>query len=244
MWLSLAGAFRVGFYAVIDLKLLRESPDAVRRSQTSRGEDLALVDTLLAADTARRSAISTADSLRADQKAASKKVGAASADERRALLQRAKELAEQVKAAEAEQADAEAALTTAHMAISNVIIDGVPAGGEEDYAVLDVVGEPAAIDHPKDHLELGEALGLIDMERGAKVSGSRFYFLTGRGALLQLGLLQLAIRLAADNGFIPVIPPVLVRPEVMSGTGFLGAHAEEVYRVEAGDLYLVGTSEG
>jgi seryl-tRNA synthetase len=228
---------------VIDLKLLRENPGAVRQSQKSRGEDPALVDTLLAADTARRTAISTADSLRAEQKAASKKVGAAAADERPALLQRAKELAEQVKAAETAQVQAEAAFTAAHMAISNVIIDGVPAGGEDDYSVLDVVGEPAAIDNPKDHLELGEALGLIDMERGAKVSGSRFYFLTGRGALLQLGLLQLAIRLAADNGFIPVIPPVLVRPEVMSGTGFLGAHAEEVYRVEADDLYLVGTSE-
>jgi seryl-tRNA synthetase len=223
--------------------LLRANPDAVRRSQTSRGEDPALVDILLAADTARRTAISTADSLRADQKAASKKVGAASADERPALLARAKELAEQVKAAEAEQADAEAAFVAAHMAISNVIIDGVPAGGEDDYAVLDVVGEPAAIDNPKDHLELGEALGLIDMERGAKVSGSRFYFLTGQGALLQLGLLQMAIRLAADNGFVPIIPPVLVRAEVMSGTGFLGAHADEVYRVEADDLYLVGTSE-
>jgi len=223
--------------------MLRENPDTVRRSQTSRGEDPALVDVLLAADTARRAAISTADSLRAEQNAASKKVGAASADERPALLQRAKELAEQVKAAETEQAAAEAAFTAAHMAISNVIIDGVPAGGEADYAVLDVVGEPTAIDDPKDHLELGEALGLIDMERGAKVSGSRFYFLTGRGALLQLGLLQLAIRLAADNGLVPIIPPVLVRPEVMSGTGFLGAHADEVYRVEADDLYLVGTSE-
>ena len=228
---------------MIDLKLLRENPDAVRQSQTSRGEDPALVDTLLAADAARRTAISTADSLRAEQKAASKQVGAASADERPALLQRAKELAEQVKAAEAEQSEAEAAFIAAHMAISNVIIDGVPAGGEDDYTILDVIGEPAAIDNPKDHLELGEVLGLIDMERGAKVSGSRFYFLTGRGALLQLGLLQLAIRLAADNGFIPVIPPVLVRPEMMSGTGFLGAHADEVYRVEADDLYLVGTSE-
>jgi seryl-tRNA synthetase len=243
MWLSSTGTARVGFYAVIDLKLLRENPDAVRQSQRSRGEDPALVDTLLAADTARRTAISTADSLRAEQKAASKKVGAAAAEERPALLQRAKELAEQVKAAETAQAEAETRFTAANMAISNVIIDGVPAGGEDDYSVLDVVGEPAAIDNPKDHLELGEALGLIDMERGAKVSGSRFYFLTGRGALLQLGLLQLAIRLAADNAFIPVIPPVLVRPEVMSGTGFLGAHAEEVYRVEADDLYLVGTSE-
>jgi seryl-tRNA synthetase len=228
---------------VIDLKLLRGNPDAVRASQQKRGEDPALVDTLLAADTARRTAIASADSLRAEQKAASKRVGGASPDERPALLQQAKELAEQVKVAEALQAEAEATFTAAHMAISNVVVDGVPAGGEDDYAVLDVVGEPAAIDNPKDHLELGEKLGLIDMERGAKVSGSRFYFLTGQGALLQLGLLQMAIRLAADNGFVPIIPPVLVRPEIMSGTGFLGAHADEVYRVEADDLYLVGTSE-
>ncbi len=228
---------------MIDLKLLRENPDAVRQSQQSRGEDPSLVDALLAADTARRTAISSADSLRADQKIVSREVGKASAEERPALMQQARDLADQVKSAEAEQANAEAAFTAAHMAISNVIIDGVPAGGEDDYAVLDVVGEPAAIDNPKDHLELGEMLGLIDMERGAKVSGSRFYFLTGQGALLQLGLLQMAIRLAADNGFVPIIPPVLVRPEVMSGTGFLGAHADEVYRVEADDLYLVGTSE-
>jgi seryl-tRNA synthetase len=228
---------------VIDLKLLRDNPDAVRRSQVSRGEDSALVDALLAADAERRKAISTADTLRAEQKAASKKVGGASPDDRPALLQGAKELAEQVKAAEATQAEAETAFTAAHLAISNVIIDGVPAGGEDDFVELERVGEPAAIDNPKDHLELGEALGLLDMERGAKVSGSRFYFLTGQGALLQLGLLNMAIRLAADNGFVPIIPPVLVRPEVMSGTGFLGAHADEVYRVEADDLYLVGTSE-
>ncbi|AXN47317.1 Serine--tRNA ligase [Mycobacterium marinum] len=228
---------------MIDLKLLREDPDVVRRSQLSRGEDPALVDALLTADTARRTAISTADSLRAEQKAASKGVGGASPEERPALLQRAKDLAEQVKAAEATQSETETAFTAAHMAIPNVILDGVPAGGEGDYAVLDVVGEPRAIDNPKDHLELGESLGLIDMARGAKVAGSRFYFLTGQGALLQLGLLQLALRLAVGNGFIPMIPPVLVRPEVMAGTGFLGAHADEVYRLEADDLYLVGTSE-
>jgi seryl-tRNA synthetase len=228
---------------VIDLKLLRENPDAVRRSQVSRGEDPALVDTLLAADAARRTAIAKADSLRADQKAASREVGRASADQRPALLRQARDLADQVKAAEAEQADAEQAFTAAHMAISNVILDGVPAGGEDNYTVLDVVGEPAAIDNPKDHLELGESLNLIDMARGAKVAGSRFYFLTGRGALLQLGLLQLAARLATDNGFTLMIPPVLVRPEVMAGTGFLGAHAEEVYHIPADDLYLVGTSE-
>ena len=228
---------------MIDLKFLREEPEAVRRSQRSRGEDPALVDALVNADSARRAAISAADSLRAEQRAASKSVGAAPAAERPALLQRAKDLAERVKAAEAEQAAAETAFTAAHLAISNVVIDGVPAGGEDDYAVLETVGEPPVLADPKDHLELGESLGLIDMQRGAKVSGSRFYFLTGRGALLQLGLLQLALRLAVENGFIPMIPPVLVRPEVMSGTGFLGAHAEEVYRLDADDLYLVGTSE-
>jgi seryl-tRNA synthetase len=228
---------------VIDLKLLRENPDAVRESQQKRGEDPSLVDMLLAADTKRRSAIATADSLRADQKVVSKAVGKASPDERPALLQQAKDLAEQVKAAESQQAETESTFTAAHMAISNVIIDGVPAGGEDDFVELERVGEPSAIDNPKDHLEIGEALGLLDMERGAKVSGSRFYFLTGHGALLQLGLLNMAIRLAADNGFTPMIPPVLVRPEVMSGTGFLGAHADEIYRVEADDLYLVGTSE-
>ncbi|OBB31517.1 serine--tRNA ligase [Mycolicibacterium peregrinum] len=228
---------------MIDLKLLRDNPDIVRASQRARGEDPARVDALLQADAARRAAISTADNLRADQKAASKLVGKATPEERPALLQRAKDLAEQVKAAEVAQAEAESAFTAAHMAIGNVIIDGVPAGGEDDFALLDTVGEPRAIENAKDHLELGEALGLIDMERGAKVSGSRFYFLTGAGALLQLGLLQLATQVAVANGFTLMIPPVLVRPEVMAGTGFLGAHADEIYRLEADDLYLVGTSE-
>ena len=228
---------------MIDLKLLRDNPDAVRASQRARGEDPGLVDALLAADAARRAAVSAADNLRAEQKAASKLVGKAAPDERPALLERAKRLAEKVKAAEADQAEAEKAFTAAHLAISNVIIEGVPAGGEDDFVVLDTVGEPRAIDDPKDHVELGESLGLIDLERGAKVSGARFYFLTGAGALLQLGLLQLATRLAIDNGFTLLIPPVLVRPEVMAGTGFLGAHSEEVYRIEADDLYLVGTSE-
>ncbi len=228
---------------VIDLKVLREDPEAVRRSQQHRGEDPALVDVLLQADAARRSAIATADALRGEQKSASKSVGAASPQERPALLERAKHLAAAVKEAEARQAEAEESFTAAHLAIPNLVIGGVPAGGEDDYSVLDVVGEPRSIDDPKDHLELGEALGLIDMERGAKVSGSRFYFLTGRGALLQLGLLQLAVRLATDNGFTLMIPPVLVRPEIMAGTGFLGAHADEIYRIESEDLYLVGTSE-
>ncbi|QZT62622.1 serine--tRNA ligase [Mycolicibacterium austroafricanum] len=228
---------------MIDLKVLRENPDAVRASQLARGEDPGLVDALADADTARRAAISAADNLRAEQKSASRLVGKASPEERPALLAAAKELADKVRAAESDQAEAEKTYNAAHMAISNVIIDGVPAGGEDDFVVLDTVGEPTALTDPKDHLELGESLGLIDMERGAKVSGSRFYFLTGFGALLQLGLFQLAVRTATENGFTLVIPPVLVRPEIMSGTGFLGAHADEVYRVEADDLYLVGTSE-
>src|SRR6478736_3472523 len=229
--------------AVIDLKLLRENPDLVRASQLARGEDPGLVDALLKADTARRAAVSAADNLRAEQKAVSKEVGAASKEDRPAVLARAKGLAEKVKAAESEQSNAEKAFSAAHMAISNVIIDGVPSGGEDDFVVLDTVGEPPAITDPKDHVALGESLGLFDLERGAKVSGARFYFLTGYGALLQLGLMQLAVRLATENGFTLVIPPVLVRPEIMEGTGFLGAHSEEVYRLEADDLYLVGTSE-
>ncbi|HEY5844881.1 MAG TPA: serine--tRNA ligase [Mycobacterium sp.] len=228
---------------MIDLKLLRDDPDAVRRSQISRGEDPALVDDLLSADAARRGAIATADTMRAEQKSVSKQVGSAAPEERPAILAQAKELAARVKDAEAGQAAAEKAFTSAHMAVANVVIDGVPAGGEDDFIVLDTVGEPTNMDNPRDHLELGESLRLIDMERGAKVSGSRFYFLTGRGALLQLGLLQLATRVAVDNGFTLMIPPVLVRPEIMSGTGFLGAHADEVYRIEGDDLYLVGTSE-
>lgn len=228
---------------VIDLKLLREDAEAVRRSQLSRGEDPALVDALLEADTARRAAISAADTLRAEQKTASRSVGSATPDERPALLEHAKRLAGAVKDAEARQSEAEEAFTAAHLSIQNVIIEGVPAGGENDFAVLDVVGEPREIANPRDHLEIGEALGLIDMERGAKVSGSRFYFLTGRGALLQLGLLQLAVRLATENGFTLMIPPVLVRPEVMAGTGFLGSHADEIYHLPDDDLYLVGTSE-
>jgi len=227
---------------VIDLKLLRDDPELVRRSQRVRGEDPALVDALLDADAARRAAVLAADNLRAEQKALGKKVGRASAEERPALLQGSQELSAQVKAAEAEQAEADAALDTAHRAISNVV-EGAPAGGEDDYLVLEHIGKPASLADPKDHLELGESLGMIDMERGAKVSGARFYFLTGAGAMLQLGLLQLAAHKATAAGFTMMIPPVLVRPEIMSGTGFLGAHAAEVYKLAEDDLYLVGTSE-
>ncbi|MEV0947116.1 serine--tRNA ligase [Rhodococcus sp. NPDC049939] len=229
---------------MIDLKFLRENPDAVRQSQRMRGEDPALVDSLLEADAARRAAVLAGDTLRAEQKAFGKKVGQASPEERPALLEGSKELAAKVKQAEAEQHKAQAALDAAHRAISNIVQEGAPAGGEDDFTTLEVVGDIPTFDfEPKDHLELGESLGLIDMERGAKVSGARFYFLTGFGAMLQLGMLQLAAQKAMANGFQMMIPPVLVRPEVMSGTGFLGSHADEVYHLADDDLYLVGTSE-
>ncbi|MFI8569829.1 serine--tRNA ligase [Rhodococcus sp. NPDC078407] len=229
---------------MIDLKFLRDNPDAVRASQRTRGEDPALVDALLDADASRRAAVLAGDQLRAEQKALGKKVGKASAEDRPALLAGASELAAKVKAAQAAEAEADAALDTAHRAISNIVQDGTPAGGEDDFVLLETVGQIPEFDfEPKDHLELGESLNLIDMERGAKVSGSRFYFMTGYGALLQQGLLQLAAQKAVKNGFTMMIPPVLVRPEIMSGTGFLGAHADEIYRLEADDLYLVGTSE-
>jgi seryl-tRNA synthetase len=183
------------------------------------------------------------EALRAEQNQLGKRMPKASGDERAALLARTKELSSQVKAAQAEVDAAEAALRAAQLALPNIVEDGAPAGGEDDYVVLREVGDRPAIDAPRDHLELGEALGAIDMERGAKVSGSRFYYLTGPGALLQLALLQLGLQQAVEHGFLPVIPPVLVKPESMEGTGFLGAHASEVYRLEADDLYLVGTSE-
>ncbi|MFC9786864.1 serine--tRNA ligase [Rhodococcus sp. NPDC127528] len=229
---------------MIDLKFLRENPDVVRDSQRTRGEDPGLVDALLSADESRRAAVLAGDNLRAEQKALGKKVGQASAEERPALLAGSKELAQKVKDAEAAQHEADAALDAAARAISNIVQEGAPAGGEDDFVTLDTVGEIPTFDfEPKDHLELSESLGLIDMERGAKVSGARFYFLTGAGAMLQLGLLQLAAQKATANGFTLMIPPVLVRPEIMQGTGFLGQHSEEVYHLEQDDLYLVGTSE-
>ncbi|WP_069161992.1 serine--tRNA ligase [Nocardia altamirensis] len=229
---------------MIDLRFLRDNPDAVRTSQRARGEDPARVDALLEADAARRAAVATADNLRAEHKAMGKLIGKASEEERSALLAQAQEMSVKVKEAEAAQHAADADLDAAHRAISNLVADGVPAGGEDDYVVLETVGTAPEFDfEPKDHLELGESLGLFDMERGAKVSGSRFYFMTGYGALLQLGLLQLAAQSAVANGFTMMIPPVLVRPEIMAGTGFLGQHAAEIYHLAEDDLYLVGTSE-
>jgi seryl-tRNA synthetase len=228
---------------VIDLKLVRDDPDRVRESQRIRGGDEGLVDALLAADDARRAAVSRADALRAEQKAISRKVASAAPEDKHAILAHAKHVADEVRAAEAEQAAADAALRAAHLAIPNIVEEGVPAGGEEDFVTLDTVGSVPSVAEPKDHTEIGSALHAIDTDRGAKVSGARFYFLTGVGAQLELALVQLAMEQAIGAGFIPVIAPALVKPEVMEGTGFLGAHAAEVYRLADDDLYLVGTSE-
>ena len=229
---------------MIDLTLLRDDPELVKRSQIARGESPDSVDEALAADRDRRAAITAFEELRAAQNAHGKRVAQAPKDEKPALVAEAKELSERVKAAQHAVTQAEEAAEAALSKIENIVLDGVPAGGEDDFVTLRTHGEIPTFDfEPLDHLDLGERLGAIDMERGTKVSGSRFYFLTGIGARLELALMTLALDRALAAGFTPMIPPTLVRPEVMRGTGFLGQHADEVYHLEKQDLYLVGTSE-
>jgi seryl-tRNA synthetase len=232
---------------MIDIKFLRENPDVVRASQKGRGEDVAIVDKVLASDDAKRAAITEFEQLRAQQNVLSKSVGAASGDEKVALLANSKELAEKVKSADAKRAELEVTAHTHAMVISNILDPDAPIGGEEDFVIIEHVGTPRDFSgagfEPKDHVELGKLLGAIDTERGAKVSGSRSYYLTGVGALLEFALVNYAISSATKAGFIPVIPPVLVKPAAMEGTGFLGQAAENVYHLEKDDYYLVGTSE-
>ncbi len=246
---------------MIDLKLLRDDPDRVRASQRARGEDETVVDRLLAADEARRNAEAAFGALRNEQKELGKSIGPLQgrlkkvADDERAALQTeldalmsgATELADRVKAAEAARAEADAEATSLLGDLSNLIDPAAPVGGEDDFVVLEEVGTrrdfAAEGITVRDHVEIGELLRAIDIERGAKVSGSRFYYLTGIGALLELALVNHAIALACGNGFTPMIPPALVKPAAMEGTGFLGQAAENVYRLEADDMYLVGTAE-
>jgi len=232
---------------VIDPKLLRTDPDLLRRAQAARGESPALVDALVASDEARRAAIATFENLRAEQKELGKEVAKATGEAKAALLARTKELSAEVKQAQA-VADANgAAFDDLIKQLPNPVFEDVPRGGEDDFVVVETIGTPRDFAAegfvPRDHLELGEMLGAIDMERGAKVSGSRFYFLTGVGAQLEFALLNLAMSKAMSWGFTPVIPPALVKPSAMEGTGFLGQAAQDVYYLPADDLYLVGTSE-
>jgi seryl-tRNA synthetase len=229
---------------VIDLRALRTDPDRLRASQRARGEDEAVVDELLKLEESRRAALSRFEELRAEQKSFGKSVSKAQGEERQRLLDRAKELAQQVKEAEAESGRLDAELTELLKNVPNIIEEGTPPGGEDDFVLIEEVGTLPTFDfEPRDHVELGELLGAIDTERGAKVSGARFYYLTGVGAMLQHALLNLAMEQAIAHGFVPMYPPVLVKPEAMEGTGYLGAHASEIYHLPADDLYLVGTSE-
>jgi seryl-tRNA synthetase len=229
---------------VIDIKLLRDDPDLVRASQRARGEDEGVVDAALAADERRRSSLTEFERLRAEQKSMGKQVAKAQGDEKHALLTRTKELAAEVKSLQADADAAQAELDGLVRSIGNVVEPGVPVGGEDDYTVLETVGTPTEFDfEPLDHLALGEKLAAIDMERGAKVSGSRFYFLSGVGARLELALLNLGIAQAVEHGFTPMITPTLVKTDVMAGAGFIDKHSEEVYRLADDDLWLTGTSE-
>ncbi|MGA5128405.1 serine--tRNA ligase [Streptomyces olivoreticuli] len=232
---------------MIDLRLLREDPDRVRASQRARGEDVDVVDALLSADERRRSSSVRFDELRSEQKALGKLIPKASGDEKAELLKKAGELSAAVKAADAEQDEAAAEAQRLLLQIGNIVHPDVPRGGEDDFVVLETVGTPrdfaAEGFEPKDHLELGQSLAAIDVERGAKVSGSRFYYLTGVGALLELALVNAAIAQATAAGFTPMLTPALVKPRAMEGTGFLGQAAQDVYHLEKDDFYLVGTSE-
>ena len=232
---------------MIDIKSLRENPDVVRASQKGRGESVELVDQIIAADERKRAALTDFETLRQEQNVLSKSVGAAKGDEKTALLANAKELADKVKAADTKRAELEEEAKKLLLQLSNLLDTEAPIGGEEDFVTIEHVGTPRdfAKDgfEPRDHVELGKLLGAIDTERGAKVAGSRSYYLTGVGALLEFALVNYAIQSALKNGFSPVIPPVLVNPAAMEGTGFLGQAAENVYRIENDDVYLVGTSE-
>ncbi|MEU5631537.1 serine--tRNA ligase [Streptomyces rishiriensis] len=232
---------------MIDLRLLREDPDRARASQRARGEDVALVDALLSADERRRSSGVRFDELRAEQRSLGKLIPKASADEKAELLKKASQLAADVKAADAERDAAVTETQELLQRLGNLVHPDVPVGGEEDFVTLETHGTirdfGAEGFEPKDHLELGQLLGAIDVERGAKVSGSRFYFLTGVGALLELALVNAAIAQATAAGFTPMLTPALVRPQSMAGTGFLGQAAQDVYHLDKDDLYLVGTSE-
>jgi len=232
---------------MIDLAALRQDPEAFKQSQAARGESVELVDQVVVADSARRATLGEFETLRANQKAIGSQVAQAQGAEKQNLLSQTKTLSDQVKSAENSLREMDANLDALVLGLSNVVDPAAPVGGEDDFVVLKEVGpkrdfaaEGIAV---RDHVEIGELLGAIDIERGAKVSGSRFYYLTGPGAMLELALVQLAMNTAQKNGFTPMIPPALVKPAAMEGTGFLGQAAENVYRLEADDLYLVGTAE-
>ncbi|WP_124054434.1 serine--tRNA ligase [Arcanobacterium ihumii] len=232
---------------MIDIRIIRENPEAVRASQRARGADETVIDLILDADEKRRKALQAFEDLRSEQKSLSRTIGKASPEDRPSILAQAKELSDQVKVLEGESNAADQTFTEAMLKLPNLIEDGVPSGGEDDYVVLKHVGEPRDFTaegfDPKDHLDIAEGIDAVDMARGTKVSGSRFYYLKGTGARLELALLTAAADQAEKYGFTLLTTPTLVNPDIMGGTGFLGAHADEIYYLPADDLYLTGTSE-
>lgn len=233
---------------MLDIQFIREHADIVKESQRKRGESVELVDEVLRSDETRRSALKEFEEARAQQKEIGKKVAAAPADEKAALIAQTKELSAKVAEYKASADAAAEEYTTAMWKLSNVVEPEAPEGGEDDYVVVKKVGQPrdfaAEGFEPKDHLTLGTGVAGIDMRRGVKVGGSRFYFLRGAVARMQIAMLTMAVDQAEKHGFVLAITPTLVRPEVMAGTGFLNSHADEIYRLrEPDEQYLVGTSE-
>ena len=229
---------------MIDLRLLREDPDAVRRAYDRRG-GVEVLDRVIELDRRYREVLGEVESLRAEHNRSSKEIGRASPEERPAAIATAKELADKVKALEPQLEEIEAELNGSAAYLPNLPHSSVPDGLTEDDNVVErEVGEKPNFDfEPKEHVELGEGLGIFDSERAVKTSGSRFVYLTGPGVFLELALVRFALDHVSKKGFQPVIPPVLVRRHAMFGTGFLPAEEHEFYRDERDELYLVGTSE-
>ena len=233
---------------MLDIQFIREHPDVVKESQRKRGESVELVDEVLKADDQRRSALQAYETSRAEQKSLGRQVASASGDSKAELIAGTKKLAEQVGRNKTAADEATAEYTNLLWRFSNLVEPEAPEGGEDDYVVVKQVGTPRDFNSegfdPKNHLDLGVGVAGIDMRRGVKISGSRFYFLRGDVARMEIAMLTMAVDQAQEHGFIPTITPTLVRPEVMAGTGFLNSHADEIYRLrEPDDQYLVGTSE-
>ena len=237
---------------------VRNNPQVVKDSQASRGEDPLLVDQFLEKDQLWRNLTVEVDNLRAEQKTLSKEIGNLKAKQKTTpgpevekeldlLTKKGTDLSNKITEITSKQDEVKIQADKAMGAISNLVHKDAPVGSEKDFKIIETFGTPRDFQvegiKVKDHVEIGSDLKLIDIERGAKVSGSRFYYLVNDGALLELALVNFAIDIAQSHGFSPVIPPALVKPAAMEGTGFLGQAAENVYRIEQDDLYLVGTSE-
>jgi seryl-tRNA synthetase len=229
---------------VIDLKKLREDPDAFRTAYARRGGVTSL-DEVLELDRSYRELLSRVEALRAEQNRASKAIGQAPADERQGAIDEAKKLADRLKELEPELEEASSRLEDAAAFLPNTPHESVPEGQTEDENVVErEVGEKPSFDfEARDHVAIGEGLGIFDGERGAKTSGSRFVYLTGQGVFLELALVRFALDHLNVHRFTPVIPPVLVRRHAMYGTGFFPADENEFYTLERDEMFLTGTSE-